>query len=337
MWGPWQVGNVDADTYGKMAKQWAHGLKLVDPTIKLISSGETGWSDWDREVLQHVVPYVDMHSLHFYSTLFHEFYTAPGNDYEKNVFGPAAPEKGIQICKSLIDLVNIDNSQRGVPAKDVKICYDEWNVWDQTKARPDEGLEQIYDYTDLLGTVAWLNLLVRQSADVEIACIAQSCNVISPILTKPDAILKQCTFYALQLFSNFMRDGHLLQTPSMPDYYDGLTWPLFIQQVHCNPRYIDMCAMAKQDGDKLSVRMSVMNRHPSLDWDATDLIVGGVQVDKVTVHEMYSDDLTAANSWDEPTKLKPVVTEYSAAEWAQRSHTVRKHSWQFIIVDGKAA
>jgi alpha-N-arabinofuranosidase len=95
--------------------------------------------------------------------------------------------------------------------------------------------------------------------------------------------------------------------------------------------------MAKQDSDKLSVRMSVMNRHPSLDWDATDLIVGGVQVDKVTIHEMYSDDLTAANSWDEPTKLKPVVTEYSAAEWAQRSHTVRKHSWQFIIVDGKAA
>jgi len=41
VYGPWQVGNLSATDYAKKAKMWAHGLKLVDPTIKLISCGNT--------------------------------------------------------------------------------------------------------------------------------------------------------------------------------------------------------------------------------------------------------------------------------------------------------
>lgn len=41
VWGPWQVGNLGPTDYAKKAKQWAHGLKLVDPSICLISCGMT--------------------------------------------------------------------------------------------------------------------------------------------------------------------------------------------------------------------------------------------------------------------------------------------------------
>lgn len=51
VWGPWQVGFLNQTDYAKEAKNWAHGSKLVDPTIKLISCGNTGSTDWDREVL----------------------------------------------------------------------------------------------------------------------------------------------------------------------------------------------------------------------------------------------------------------------------------------------
>lgn len=118
-----------------------------------------------------------------------------GYDYEKNVFGPAAAERGIEITKALIDLANIDNTARGIPARDVKICFDEWNVWDDVKAPGENGLEQTYDYTDMLGFVAWLTLLVRQHKDVGLACLAQSVNVISPLMTTPDAVLRQTTFW----------------------------------------------------------------------------------------------------------------------------------------------
>lgn len=51
--------------------------------------------------------------------------------------------------------------------------------WDETKASGSIGLEQKYDYVDMLGVCAWLNLLVRKHKDVGMACIAQSVNVVS--------------------------------------------------------------------------------------------------------------------------------------------------------------
>jgi hypothetical protein len=51
--------------------------------------------------------------------------------------------------------------------------------WDETKAPGSVGLEQKYEYVDMLGVCAWLNLLVRKHKDVGIACIAQSVNVVS--------------------------------------------------------------------------------------------------------------------------------------------------------------
>lgn len=70
----------------------------------------------------------------------------------------------------------------GVLKREMKICYDEWNVWDETKAPGSVGLEQSYEYVDMLGVCAWLNVLVRKSKDVGIACIAQSVNVVSVAL-----------------------------------------------------------------------------------------------------------------------------------------------------------
>lgn len=88
MHGEWQVGKLSATDYAKQAYRWAHGLKLVDPTIKLVSCGNQvrlmartlckralrltlpsaclqGNSDWDREVLQTLVGVVEYHSIHF--------------------------------------------------------------------------------------------------------------------------------------------------------------------------------------------------------------------------------------------------------------------------------
>lgn len=54
----------------------------------------------------------------------------------------------------------------------------QWNVWDESKAPGSVGLEQNYDYTDMLGFCAWLNVLVRKHKDIGLACLAQSVNVV---------------------------------------------------------------------------------------------------------------------------------------------------------------
>jgi alpha-L-arabinofuranosidase len=44
-------------------------------------------------------------------------------------------------------------------------------------------LAQVYDYSDMLGFVAWLNVLVRKHDDLGLACLAQSVNVVSLEMT----------------------------------------------------------------------------------------------------------------------------------------------------------
>ncbi|KAJ7688063.1 glycoside hydrolase superfamily [Mycena rosella] len=91
IWGPWQVGQMNAEDYGKQAFQWAKALRLLDPSIKLVSCG---------------------------------VYPVNEGNHDVNVMGPAAAEKVIEITKSLIELAKIE----GNLTKDIPVCFDEWNV-----------------------------------------------------------------------------------------------------------------------------------------------------------------------------------------------------------------
>ncbi|KAH9475530.1 putative alpha-L-arabinofuranosidase C [Psilocybe cubensis] len=133
------VGQMESHDYAKKAFQWAKALRLLDPSIKLISCGENGYSDWDRVTLRKLAPVVDFHSIHLYTT--------SHGKHLVNVMGPAAAEKGIEITRSLIDLAKIE----GGLSKDLTVCFDEWNVWDPVRAPGEKGAEEHYDLSDALG------------------------------------------------------------------------------------------------------------------------------------------------------------------------------------------
>ncbi|CAO1626768.1 unnamed protein product [Sympodiomycopsis kandeliae] len=348
--GPWQIGHLSATDYTKMASRWAHGIKLLDPTVKLVSCGNQGNSEWDREVLNGLIGIVDYHSIHLYTMLGHER-AGTGSEYEKNVFGPAAAERGIEICSSLIDLAKIESgssildwSNRDAvnAAREVKICYDEWNVWDEVKApgNGSNGLEQWYDYTDMLGVVAWLNVLVRKSKEVGIACIAQSVNVISPVMTSPTGIVKQTTYHPLYYFSRYMKNARLLNLGlDLDNPYTGPTYPAWVQYM-VPPQYIDVVGViAENEKEKTaSVRISVLNRHPEIDWKATLSFDGqdGFQAESAEIHELYSDDLFAKNTFENPNNIVPKITKLNKEQLNKKDGlVVRKHSFVFLIIEGR--
>lgn len=90
VYGVWQVGNLKQTDYAKAARVWAHGCRLVDPSIELISCGRSGGHDWDREVLETIGDMVEHHSIHMYSMNYIGEPAGKGKDflYEWNVFGP---------------------------------------------------------------------------------------------------------------------------------------------------------------------------------------------------------------------------------------------------------
>ena len=78
--------------------------------------------------------------------------------------------------------------------------FDEWNVWYRTRNRagmwadgkfPAHLVEEIYDLQDALVCAQFLMSFIRNADVVKVANLAQIANVIAPVLTKDDKLLRQ--------------------------------------------------------------------------------------------------------------------------------------------------
>ena len=195
MYGPWQIGQLSAEDYVKAARQYAKVMSWTDPSIELVSCGETGWSDWDRVVLEGLAEFVRYHSVHIYTG---------SNDYWTNVLVPHQAERAIRITGALIEQVRYNQKIK----HPISIAYDEWNVWFRERDGTT-GLEERYTLADALAVTTFLHGFVRHSSLVPIANLAQLVNVIAPIVTSPDGLFLQTIYHPLRLFADHLGEQAL--------------------------------------------------------------------------------------------------------------------------------
>ncbi|MBN2304190.1 MAG: alpha-N-arabinofuranosidase [Anaerolineae bacterium] len=199
--GPWQIGHLDAVEYGKKAREAAQMMRWHDSSVQLILCGSSHsemptYPEWDRVALELCWEQVNYHSMHYYA----------GNwdgDTSSYLALSAELEEFVDTLTGVLRYVKAKRRS----THDVYLSWDEWNVW--YKDRSGDGQwteaphlsEEVYNLEDALVVAQWLNVFLRKSDVVKIACLAQIVNVISPILTTRDALLKHATYYPLLLFS----------------------------------------------------------------------------------------------------------------------------------------
>ena len=92
-------------------------------------------------------------------------------------------------------------------AHDVYLSWDEWQVWHnggpgrQLDGSATSGGGAV-PLEDALVVAQWLNVFLRKSHVLKIACVAQIVNVISWLHTRRDGLLKHPSYYAFKLVSN---------------------------------------------------------------------------------------------------------------------------------------
>ncbi|GMM33032.1 hypothetical protein DASC09_003570 [Saccharomycopsis crataegensis] len=333
VWGDWQVGQMTKEDYAKKAAEWAKAIKLLDPNVQLISCGCTGLDNWDHHVLDKLINWVDMHSIHMYTA---------HDEYIKNVTAPAAAETAIQVTKNLIDLATIQhppkangvNSLEADSKKKVKICFDEWNIWDPTRADGTKGAEEKYTLSDALAIASWLNVFIRQSESLGMCNIAQLVNVIAPIMTNDSTVFLQTTYWPLMLFSNYMRDGHALDLHVETKMYTGATgindgsykWI----QGKFGVTLLDVSAVKKIGSD--TIYIAIVNR--SEDEEANTKIDFHTKISGIHAWELYHDDVLASNSFETPDKvvLKENDCQIIQNEDKSVNFTFQKHSFTLLEV-----
>ena len=315
MWGEWQIDQMTDEAYAERAYQWAKALKLLDPSIELILCGREGANVWDVKVLQHTVRnrgidelgeerkhIIDMHSIHLY--------TASENHYE-NVTAPLAAERLIETASAAIDVAHYEN-KISAGQKRPKVCFDEWNVWLPRRAPGSKGAEEHYSLSDALAVGVWLNVLVRKSKDLGMANIAQSVNVLSPLMTSKEGITKQTTWWPYELFCKYMK-GSLIPVHVGCQFYEGSTKPVWVRTVKQTP-FVDVSATVDDDG---YVSMCVINSHLEEDFETE---IGGVN-GEVQMYIVTGEDERVTNMGGE----QKVGIQESA--WnGKGKHAFGKHS-----------
>jgi alpha-N-arabinofuranosidase len=296
--GSWQIGHLEAVEYGAKAREAAKMMRWHDPSIKLVLCGSSStkmltYPEWDRITLEQCWDKVDYLSLHYY---------ADNRDEDTGSFLAISAELESFISTLSGVLRYVKAKQRS--KHQVYLSWDEWNVWYKATTPQDlQGnwqeaphlLEEIYNLEDALVAAQWMNVFLRNADVLKIACLAQIVNVIAPIMTTRDAVLKQTIYYPFMLFSR-LATGSALDLVVKTPMYDTARFgemPL-----------LDVSASYDEANNVNAV--FIVNR------SQTDSVVVDLQWQDRSprcidaVYQIAGIDPKAANTFDNPNAVEPV-------------------------------
>ena len=86
------------------------------------------------------------------------------------------------------------------------------------ESSPEFSVKLLSRLYDALVVAQWMNVFLRKADVLKIACLAQAVNVIAPLVTTRDALLKQSIYYPFVLFSKLATGAALDAEVKAPLY-----------------------------------------------------------------------------------------------------------------------
>ncbi len=223
--GPWQLGQLSADDYGKLAARTAKAMRQVDPGLELVACGSAGASmptfgEWERTVLTHAYDDVDFISCHAY-------YEEKDGDLGSFLASATDMDRFIETVVATADHVK---AVRRSP-RTIDVSFDEWNVWYLSRVPADLARriddwpvapplsEEPYTVADGVVVGSLLMSLLRHADRVTSASMAQLVNVIAPIAAEPQGpAWRKTTFFPFATTARLARGVSLRVGVDCPRY-----------------------------------------------------------------------------------------------------------------------
>lgn len=324
--GPWQLGHKTMDEYGRLAEETAKAMKLIDPSIELVSCGSSNremptFPEWEATTLNYTYDYVDYISLH-------QYYGNLNNDTADFL---ALSDDMADFIRSVIAACDYVKAKKRSKKK-INLSFDEWNVWFHSKETENDIttnhpwqvaptlLEDVYNFEDALLVGLMLITLLKHADRVKIACLAQLVNVIAPIMTEPGGgrAWKQTIFYPYMHASQYGR-GVVLQPI--------LDAPVHDTKTHENVTDIDSVVVWNEAEEEATI--FAVNRNIQEDLElTTDIrsLEGYVVAEHIVMEE---DDMKLSNSAGE-TLVAPKTVQRSTVDGGIITSVLKKASWNVI-------
>ncbi len=293
--GPWQMGRLDAEAYACRSREAAKMMKQHDASLQLTLCGSSGpgmptFPEWDRQVLEIAWEQANYLSLHYYAD-------NRENDLASYLALTAQFEDQVDTLAAVLRYVKAKLRSKHT----VYLSWDEWNIWykDMTMGggwtEAPHQLEEIYNLEDALVAALWLNVFLRKCDVLKMACLAQIVNVIAPILTTPDRLVKQTIFYPFRLFRQFARGLALEPSAQSPRY--------------ATRRFGDMPLLdvsASYDPADGQSAVFLVNRSQAESLPVEITWRGAAPKQVFAAHQLTGSGPKAANTFEQPNTIVPV-------------------------------
>lgn len=186
MYGTWQLGYMPVDLYVLRHNAAAKLIHAEAPDSILVACGDTSTKGWDNRMLTSCGDNMNLLSLHTYV---HE---VVGDPYKHSV----------QLRDSIHTILTAFRGYKStlpiVDQRNIKVAFDEWNFWYGNYVYGELGTQ--YRLKDALGVAMGLHEFYRNSDIVELACFAQTVNVLGAIKTSRTAATLEGSGEVLALY-----------------------------------------------------------------------------------------------------------------------------------------
>ncbi|MCX7643076.1 MAG: hypothetical protein N2116_04635, partial [Armatimonadetes bacterium] len=188
--------------------------------------------------------------------------------------------------------------------KRITLAFDEWNVWEPTQTA-ENGFESFYELRDGIFAAGVFHAMHRCGDFVELACLAQTVNVLGAIRTSQTQVVKSPIYWAFWIY---VRNTGKWRVGCDVDCPVGTT------PVGGETPVVDASATLSEDGKTLYI--SLINRHPESDVTVR-LDLGNFKAKPTAqMWRLWSENFSDTNTFEEPEKLKPTEQTISVSDLA---------------------
>lgn len=286
MYGNWQIGHCDAETFARRHVAFAHALRSVDASIVLLGVGDMpdqpGY--WLETVTEIAGADVDLMTVHHYTDVPSDI-----DEATRDALVTACPE---HIGRLLDDTRRVLDAY-GPEGHRIAISFDEWNV-----AHRGVGRRQNYALRDGLYAAGMFNAFQARCDSVTMANIAQLVNLLGVIETGPTAAYGTPIYYAFKLYGEHCGDAALAAEVDC-DTFD-LPAVANIPALEGVP-YLSVSATL--DATRGVACLAVANRHASDDITAEIALDGVADGAPGRAWELNGPGMDARNTFDAPNRV----------------------------------
>ncbi|HEX4786802.1 MAG TPA: alpha-L-arabinofuranosidase C-terminal domain-containing protein [Candidatus Sulfotelmatobacter sp.] len=301
IWGDWVRGHSDAATYANNLNRYAEKMKAVDPSIKIIASGDNNL-DWNRTVLMIAGKNVDYLAVHHYygeREMKGDLHNLSAHPLRYEVFYR-------QMQQMIHDVA---------PGRDIKLAINEWNT--------SLPVPRQHSMESALYAARLMNVFERSGDLVQMSAVSDMVNGWSGgvIQASRHAVFVTPTYLVNQLYASHLgreRLSSTLEGPTFDSTLEGTAVPT-----------VDAVVSRSSDGRQIFIK--AVNTDPQ-NAIATKVALTGVSIAKnAKIEILNGDDLSASNDFSHPDSVSVSDRQIEAGQ--AFTVTLPEHSVAVITLE----